>query len=59
MADYFNDLFGLLSGNYVGLDEYDAPVNNRVFTVDFMGVPDAIKKDSRIEQLFKEVSLLH
>ncbi|RUS27825.1 hypothetical protein BC938DRAFT_482686, partial [Jimgerdemannia flammicorona] len=39
---------------FVGVDEYDAPVNNSVFTGDTTGMPDAIKKVSQIEQYFKE-----
>jgi hypothetical protein len=49
----------ILAGNrghtlFVGVDEYDAPANNSVFTGDTMGMPDAIKKVSQIEQFFKE-----
>src|SRR6185295_20347016 len=45
-GDYGHTLF-------VGVDEYDAPVNNSVFTGDTIGMPDAIKKVSQIEQFFK------
>src|SRR3954463_16184756 len=38
---------------FVGVDEYDAPANNSVFTGNTMGMPDAIKKVSQIEQFFK------
>src|SRR3954467_9163963 len=39
---------------FVGVDEYDAPANNSVFTGDEMEMPNAITKVSQIEQYFKE-----
>ena len=55
MLFYIKDLAGRHRHTlFVGVDEYDAPANNSVFTGDTMAMPDAMKKVSQIEQFFKE-----